>query len=349
MACPMMLSLRPFIPLGNIHTVKMDVYQGVYVGVPNVLMDISTPIPSSLNIADHWCNIFYPRQVATCFACHESGHTRANCPAALHNRLAPAVDAAAVADPVLLPTAWEDILQEVVGSIVARVAAAPADIHLSYAAAVATDRAAVVTSKDDLQITDDGHAGLPLNHDSPTSTSGVLKITSVDLVDPLANNDGHHSVSVAAATDRQFSDLGQTSSSTVDPPPISVILGASKPPDDGQIDQRIMDVSPQLDDDSLSSTSTSDIKGEDSHDVDDDDNTAVDVINDPDVTVADEHFEDAKKCLILMSPPRGVILLVLAQMKVLCGSVAKLLGLDYSIWSWLFPSPLMMMKPTIRL
>ena len=180
-------ALRPF---GNIHTVKMDVYQGVYVGVRNVLMDISTPIPSSLKIVDHWCNMFYPGQVATCFACHESGHTRANCLAALHNRPATAVDAATVADPVLLPAAREDIVQEVVGSIVARVAAAPADVHLSYAAAVATDRAAVVTSKVDLQITDDGHAGLPLNDDSPpTSTSGVLKITSADLVDPLANND----------------------------------------------------------------------------------------------------------------------------------------------------------------
>ena len=54
-------ALRPF---GKIHTIKMDVYQGIYVGVRNVLMDISAPIPSSLRIADHWCNIFYPGQLA---------------------------------------------------------------------------------------------------------------------------------------------------------------------------------------------------------------------------------------------------------------------------------------------
>ena len=73
-------------------------------------------------------------------------------------------------------------MQEVVGSVVAHVAAAPADVPLSYAAAVATDREAVVTSKDNLQINDDGHAGLPLNDDSPTSTTDVLKITSADIV-----------------------------------------------------------------------------------------------------------------------------------------------------------------------
>ena len=55
-------ALRPY---SKIHTAKMDVYQRVYVGVHNVLMDASMPIPSSLKIVDHWCNIFYPGQVAS--------------------------------------------------------------------------------------------------------------------------------------------------------------------------------------------------------------------------------------------------------------------------------------------
>lgn len=327
-----MEALRPF---GKIHNIKMDVYQGVYVGVRNVLMDISAPIPSSLRIADHWCNIFYPGQVATCFACHQSGHTRANCPAALLNRPAPAVDAVAVADPILLPAAREDIVRETLGSVVARVATAPADGPLSYAAAVTTNLEAVVTLTEDSQIPERGHTGLPSNDDGlPPSTDGVQKISSADLVDPPANDDGHHSASVietthctrsdlgqissppggalkitsaepvaplatddghhsppvATATDHQPSDLGQ--SHTVDPKPVSVLLGVSKPPDEGQIDQPAMDTRPQLDDDSLSSSSTSDIKGADSDDadVDDDDD------NDHDVdTPAGEHFEDAQE------------------------------------------------------
>ena len=105
-----------------------------------------------------------------------------------------------------------------------------------------------------------------------------------------------------------------------------------RPLDGGQTDQRNMDVRPQSDDDSLSPTSTLDIKGEDSHDADDDDgdNAAVDVIKDPDVAIAHKHYE------------------VLALTTALCGSVANLLAPDCSIWPWLFPSLLMMMKLRIR-
>ena len=73
-------ALRPY---GQVINVKMDSYKGVYVGVRNVLMEITTPIPSSIRIADHWCNVFYPGQVPTCFSCREAGHTRANCPRGL--------------------------------------------------------------------------------------------------------------------------------------------------------------------------------------------------------------------------------------------------------------------------
>ena len=68
---------------GNVLHVKMDLYQGVYVGVCNILMELSNPIPSSIRVADHWCNVFYPGQVPTCFLCRETGHTRSNCPGSL--------------------------------------------------------------------------------------------------------------------------------------------------------------------------------------------------------------------------------------------------------------------------
>ena len=69
-------------PYGKVLSVKMDAYKGVYIGVRNVLIEITTPIPSSMCIAEHWCNAFYPAQTPTCFACRKTGHTQANCPEA---------------------------------------------------------------------------------------------------------------------------------------------------------------------------------------------------------------------------------------------------------------------------
>ena len=98
-------------------------------------------------------------------------------------------------------------MKEMVGSVVTLVAAAPDNAELSYAAAVSTDLEAVVTLQDDLQINDDGHDGLQIDHDSPpTSTSGVLKINHADLVGLLAIDDGHPSDSVAAVVDSKISD-----------------------------------------------------------------------------------------------------------------------------------------------
>ena len=110
-------ALRPY---GKVLQIKMDVYQGVYVGVRNVLMEIANPIPSTLNIAAHWCNVFYPGQTPTCFACKKAGHTRANCPGDVPPPV-PAVDAVAGAAPVLLSPARDDLVHELVGSVVERV------------------------------------------------------------------------------------------------------------------------------------------------------------------------------------------------------------------------------------
>ena len=129
-------------PFGKILNVKMASYQGVY-----VLMEISTPIPSSVKIAEHWCNVFYPGQIPTCFNCRQNGHTRANCP--LTQPAVPAVDAVVAADPVLLSPAHRDLVQELLGSVVEPVAAGPA----SYAQVVASSGITKVVSE--LEIADE--------------------------------------------------------------------------------------------------------------------------------------------------------------------------------------------------
>ena len=109
-------------PYGKILTIKMESYQGVYVGVRNVLMEIITPIPSNIRIADHWCNIFYPGQVPTCFKCRQSGHTRAKCPQVdrLDEADVSTVDAAVEAAPPPSP-ARRTAVEELVGSVLDRV------------------------------------------------------------------------------------------------------------------------------------------------------------------------------------------------------------------------------------
>ena len=66
---------------GRVIQVKMDSYRGVYIGTRHVLMDISSPIPSHIQIAGHWCHIFYQGQIPTCFSCHQTGHAQKDCPA----------------------------------------------------------------------------------------------------------------------------------------------------------------------------------------------------------------------------------------------------------------------------
>ena len=147
-------------PFGHVLMIKMDVYQGVYIGVRHVLMEISTPIPSSLRIADHWCNVFYQGQTSTCFACKQVGHTRAACPQV--RQAPPAVDNVEVVAPVFIPPVCDDPVQDVVNSVLERVLAPP----LTFTAVVASD--STVTAPE-LKTADAGHdvGGPTINSNTP--------------------------------------------------------------------------------------------------------------------------------------------------------------------------------------
>ena len=71
-------------PCGKVIQIKMDSFHGVYVGVRQVLMELSKPIPSRLTIAAHSCNCFYVGQAQTCFSCHQTGHMAKDRPNRTH-------------------------------------------------------------------------------------------------------------------------------------------------------------------------------------------------------------------------------------------------------------------------
>ena len=72
--------VKALLPYGKVSRVKMDSYKNVYVGTRNALMEVTTPIPSRILIAGHWCHIFYEGQLPTCFKCNKTGHTGKDCP-----------------------------------------------------------------------------------------------------------------------------------------------------------------------------------------------------------------------------------------------------------------------------
>jgi hypothetical protein len=67
-------------PYGKVIQIKMDSFHGVHVGVRQILMELSKPIPSRLTIAAHSCNCFYVGLAQTCFLCHQTGHMTKDCP-----------------------------------------------------------------------------------------------------------------------------------------------------------------------------------------------------------------------------------------------------------------------------
>ena len=216
--------LAALSPFGKVHNIKMDTYKGVYVGVRNVLMDISTPIPSSLKIAEHWCNLFYPGQTPTCFACRKVGHSRANCPEA-RDPLAPAIDAAAGVDPpILLSPARNDLMRQLVDSVVDRVAPHfPAAPPAPYAAAVRTGLDADPNTAGDRFINDDGLVGpkiADVGH-VPDLPRADLNLTDVGLGGPQTIDDGPQLAVVSASGDSKINDVAPPGPPLHDDPTIT--------------------------------------------------------------------------------------------------------------------------------
>ena len=197
---------------GKVLTVKMNTDKGVYVSVRNVLMEVTTPIPSSLNIAEHWVNVFYPGQTPTCFACRQSGHTRANCPSALAP-VTPADDAAADETvPPLLSLARDDIVKTLMGSVVDRVVDHTHAIPPQAPFAEATQRGLDVLFDADLPINDDGHGGLKITDSGQNPTTAlagdVPNIIDEDRSGLKINDDGHHDATKVVIDDLKINDEG---------------------------------------------------------------------------------------------------------------------------------------------
>ena len=220
-------------PFGKIHNIKMDTYKGVYVGVRNVLIDISTPIPSALKIADHWCNLFYPGQTSTCFACRKVGHSRANCPET-RDPLAPAVDAVAGVDPpILLSPARDDLVRQLVDSVVDKVAPQfPTAPPAPYAEAVRVGLDDDPNTEGDRSITDAGLVG-PKIADAGHHTnlpSDDLILTDADHGGPKIADEGHQLAVVGAGGDLKITDADAPGSQIDDDGPRLAVDGNNDDP-----------------------------------------------------------------------------------------------------------------------
>ena len=259
-------------PYGKVLNVKMDTYKGVYVGVRNALMEVTTPIPSSLKIAEHWVNVFYPGQTPTCFACRQGGHTRANCPRAIAPVI-PADDAAADETvPPLLSPARDDIVKTLMGSVVDRVVdhthAIPPQTPLSFAEA--TQRGLDVLFDTDLPINDDGPGGLQITDSgqNPTTAlaSDVPNIIDKDRSGLKINDDGHHDATKVVTDDLKINDEGHCGPNITDEDhrPITVKMGTAVAPHVSGADNSSTD----LTDEDVSSVDD----GDEADDDDDDDN-----------------------------------------------------------------------------
>ena len=162
-------------PYGKVLQVKMAMYKGVYDGICHVLMEVATPIPSTLRVAEHWCNVFYIGQTPTCFECRQEGHTRHVCP----NRIVPpalAADVGADPAPILLSPAQHTIVEDVVDSLTEHVSR-----RVSFADVVRPSLASIPPKADGYSDADG--TGLPIlaGAQQPlTSGAGPIAATSLD-------------------------------------------------------------------------------------------------------------------------------------------------------------------------
>ena len=77
---------------GEITKIQNEDYRGANVGIRNVLMEITSPIPSQLRIRGHLCLISYRGQRRTCFRCGEPGHQKPDCPLNEYDHMPPHPD-----------------------------------------------------------------------------------------------------------------------------------------------------------------------------------------------------------------------------------------------------------------
>ena len=77
---------------GEITKIQNEDYRGANVGIRNVLMEITSPIPSQLRIRGHLCLISYRGQRRTCFRCGEPGHQKPDCPLNEYDNAPPRTD-----------------------------------------------------------------------------------------------------------------------------------------------------------------------------------------------------------------------------------------------------------------
>ena len=66
-------------PYGPIDRARRESLNNVYTGTISVLMQVTNPIPSKLNVAGRTCFIYYRGQPRTCFSCGETGHQKRDC------------------------------------------------------------------------------------------------------------------------------------------------------------------------------------------------------------------------------------------------------------------------------
>ena len=256
--------------------------------------------PRDLSSLPHWVNVFYPGQTPTCFACRQSGQTRANCPKAT----APVVPAEnAAADETvwpLLSSARNDIKNALMGRVVDRVVdhthAIPPQPPLSFAEA--TQRGLDVPFDAYLPINDDGPGGLNISDGGQNPTTAladdVPNIIDEDHSGLKINDDGHHKATTVVFNDLKINDEGHCGPKIADEDhrPITVKKGTALGPHVSGADNSSTD----LTDEDVSLVDD----GDEADDNDDDDDGAGNLV------VYNEHYTKTRKRLLTLFSPQSV-------------------------------------------